>query len=107
MITAKGQTQEQVYQSCFRISITGDVSNTIGQDLGQICCGIICSEWKVKLDDILKDPSMLNYPVIMGVLWDSELPTKVKMRLRISKSSGPVSKEEDERKSFQTLGLRH
>lgn len=67
----------------------------------------ICSEQKVKLDDILKDPSTLNYPVIMGVLWDSELPTKVKMRLKLSKSSGPVSKEEDERKSFQTLGLRH
>lgn len=64
----------------------------------------ICSEWRLKPDGTLQDPSTLNCPVTVGLVWDSELPTKVKMRLRISKSSGPVSKE-DERKSFEPLVL--
>lgn len=35
VITATGQTWEQVSQSCSRISVPGDVSNTIGQGPGQ------------------------------------------------------------------------
>lgn len=104
VITANGQTQEQFYQSCFRISTTADVSNIIGQDLGRPALEFICSGWRVKPKDSLKDPSTLNYPVIVVFLWDCELPTKVKMRLRISKSSEPVSTE-DERKSFKPLVL--
>lgn len=82
----------------------------LGKDLGsQVQCVInllIGGLWRVEPHDILNAPSNQSCYVIMLYFWDSELPTKLKMRLVTVSSLGPVSKEDDGVKPFQTLGSR-
>lgn len=64
----------------------------------------ICSELRVKPDDILKDTSTLNFPVILGFLWDSTLTTKDETKnIQIIRTSLQGRREEE---IFQTFGLR-